>query len=117
MSRHLRLVMLGTVILGTSMGCQSNPFRPTSYNRSDPVGPELTMPPGSEGPYVGGDGSGGYPMQPAPPNGYYPQPGTFPPNAAPPPVQGFPQTMPPAPGQLPQGPPPKSTPITNGTSR
>jgi hypothetical protein len=122
MKRNTWLMVLGAGALSSMMGCQSNPYRPTMFQRfrNEPAGPELTAPPGPEGTYVGGDGSGGYPMAPngaAP--GYYPPPGTYPPpGSTSPPVQGFPQTMPPAPGQLPQGPPPKSTPITtNGTSR
>ncbi len=124
MTRKTWLLVLGLMSLA---GCKSNPYRPTMFQRmSGTTGPEMIVPSGQEGPYLGGDASGGYPMTPggmAPSQGY-PQPGTFPPpgNFVPPPsgstnppIQGFPPTMPPAPGGLPQGPPPRA--VTNGTSR
>ena len=118
MTRFMRLTVLGLVTAGSMVGCQSNPYRPTLFQRfrDRSAGPEMSAP--QDGPILGAEGSGQYPMAPnmvPPPGSFDPQqqPGPYPPQGmTSPPVQGFPQTMPPAGGQqLPQGPPPKSTPI------
>jgi annexin A7/11 len=124
MNRRAWLMVLGALSLGSTLGCQSNPYKPTMFQRrGQSAGPDMGMPV-QDGPFLGTEAQGGYPMPQngAPPQGnFYPQPGQYPPGTYPPPgnqappIQGFPQTMPPAPGQLPQGPPPKQTPATSGT--
>lgn len=109
-------------------GCQSNPYRPTLFQRfrnEPPAGPSLGTP--TEGPYLGGEmPAGSYPppgvntypgpgygpgMTPGYPQGYPPGgvPSYGPPATQTPPVQSFPPAPPP---QAPQGPPPRTAPTS-----
>jgi len=104
-------VFVGAFALGMVLGCSSNPYRPTLFqrNREQVMGPELGTPV-MDGSYMGG-APAGYPTAPngtivMPPN-YVPPPGQ--------PIQGFPPNAPPQSGPsptVPQGPPPRVQPNT-----
>ena len=57
------MVFAGAMALGVVLGCSSNPYRPTLFqrNKNRVNGPELGTPM-TDGSYLGGDPSG-YPMR------------------------------------------------------
>lgn len=101
------MVFAGAMALGVVLGCSSNPYRPTLFqrNKNRVNGPELGTPM-TDGSYLGGDPSG-YPMVP---------PGTVNPppigGSTAPPVQGFPPYVPQGTNTVPQGPQPRVVPET-----